>query len=253
MNTKAAPARKARDIPAWALRMSARMDELGLSIAELLNLMIHEGFRTEDRKSTEDLLSKWKNGWVKKPRDDGAVEHVAKVLGLGYMELMHGPNYAKRTQSVSPPELAPPSNIGKSAPFDVRRAALPIRGRSMAGKDGVLDFSSGEVLGWIDTTEKLSGVPDAYAVYVVGDSMFPALRNGWVCQVNPYLPPAKDQLVVVQVTLDDGASILGYVKELVHIDDKVVKLAQYNPKKVFTFPRKQVVSIHRVMMAGPSY
>jgi hypothetical protein len=36
------------------------------------------------------------------------------------------------------------------------------------------------------------------------------------------------------------------------MDDKSLKLLQLNPRKVLTFPRSQVMAVHRIIMGGPA-
>ncbi|NBO20152.1 MAG: S24 family peptidase, partial [Proteobacteria bacterium] len=52
----------------------------------------------------------------------------------------------------------------------------------------------------------LAHVKDAYAVYVVGDSMAPMYRPRQLLFVNPYKPPVSGSGVVI--TLADGAVLI---------------------------------------------
>lgn len=131
-------------------------------------------------------------------------------------------------------------------------ARIPIRGQGMGGKDGALIFHSDQNLGDTEAPPKLADVPDAYAVYVIGDSMLERYRHGEVVYVHPYMPVRKDDDCVVQIRVRDGDAPLGYIKRFVSIDDKKLRLLQLNPRKILTFPRNQVMSVHRIVMGGPA-
>lgn len=131
-------------------------------------------------------------------------------------------------------------------------ARIPIRGQGMGGKDGVLIFQNDLNLGDTEAPPRLVDVPDAYAVYVIGDSMLERYRHGEVVYVHPYMPVRKDDDCVVQIRANDGDHPMGYVKRFVSMDDKSLKLLQLNPRKVLTFPRSQVMAVHRIVMGGPA-
>ncbi|WP_458760517.1 XRE family transcriptional regulator [Afipia sp. TerB] len=131
-------------------------------------------------------------------------------------------------------------------------ARIPIRGQGMGGKDGALIFSNDQNFGDTLAPPVLADVPDAYAVYVIGDSMLERFKHGEVVYVHPYMPVRKDDDCVVQISAGDGDPPHGFIKRFVSLDDKTLKLRQLNPKKVLTFPRERVLAIHRIVMAGPA-
>ena len=67
-------------------------------------------------------------------------------------------------------------------------------------------------------------VRDAYAIYMIGDSMTPRFRQGQVLHVNPYKPPLPGTGVVVTKTTD---AVL--IKEFVRRSASFLYLRQYNP------------------------
>jgi len=127
---------------------------------------------------------------------------------------------------------------------------VPLRGHGMGGKHGALIFNADENLGDIEAPPKLLGVPDAYAVYVIGDSMRERFRHGEVVFVHPYEPIKKDDDVVVQVQPNEGGPVLGYIKRFISRNDEVLKVAQLHPKKVLTFAAATVLAVHKIVMAG---
>lgn len=127
---------------------------------------------------------------------------------------------------------------------------VPIRGQSMGGNEGALIFTADDNFGEIEAPPRLHRVPDAYAVYVRGDSMLERFRHGEVVYVHPYEPYKKDDDVVIQVQTADDAPVVGYVKRFVSMDDRTLKVMQLHPKKLLTFPRNTVVAVHKVVFSG---
>src|SRR5215472_5016009 len=133
--------------------------------------------------------------------------------------------------------------------------AIPVFGHAVGGKDGEFVLAGNKV-SEVPAPHGLEYVSDAYAIYVVGDSMEPRYFAGETVFVNPRLPISRGAFVVAQITV--VAQISGgqeavpraYVKRFVSQDTKRLRLEQFNPKKVLEFPTSTVVSIHRIVMSG---
>jgi transcriptional regulator with XRE-family HTH domain len=264
---------------AWGLRLRDRMQELdGMSVPALAKLIIDQ--RVDRKrlkvseaelaklvKSTAESLSKYVTGKVGQPRGEmlGDIAHAIDVP-ISYLrdDPIRDPhddsvrNFASNAEHPNvfraPPEFLKSSSEIINAPaFEVRRASLPIRGRIMAGREGVLSFSGDDVVGTIEAPPRLADVPDAYAVYVTGHSMEPVYRPGFVLCVHPHQPPNRDDDVVVQISTDGGASVEGFVKRFVSMDERFLIVAQFNPAKKIKFHRKNVWAVHRVLWSGPPY
>lgn len=204
-------------------------------------------FAKEAKKMVNKVHS-WTSGRVEHPRGQIMID-ICRILGVE-------PNFFIR--NVNPDDskhffsAGAKRNIATSYEFvptsapTIRQSAIPIRGRSMGGSGGALIFSDDDVVGMTDAPADIAGVPDAYAVYVIGDSMQPVFRPGHVLIVNPHLPPNPQDDVVIQITRDHGATVEGYTKRFLSMDDETVKVCQFNPEKTLTFPRSQVVAIHTV-------
>ncbi|MET4197249.1 phage repressor protein C with HTH and peptisase S24 domain [Bradyrhizobium sp. LA3.X] len=128
---------------------------------------------------------------------------------------------------------------------------IPIRGRGMGGRQGYLILED-QYLGDVLAPPALADVPDAYAVYVIGDSMLERYQHGEIVFVHPYAPVRKDDDCVVQISMGDGEPPHGFVKRFVSMDDHQLKVRQLNPKKVLTWPRNRVIAVHRIVMGGPA-
>jgi phage repressor protein C with HTH and peptisase S24 domain len=126
---------------------------------------------------------------------------------------------------------------------------IPVYGQAVGGKDGEFVLNGNEV-SEVLAPASLSTVPNAYAVYVVGDSMEPRYFAGETVFVNPRLPISKGAFVVAQISSGEEEVPHAYVKRFVSQDARRLRLEQYNPKKVLEFPTSKVVTVHRIIMSG---
>lgn len=135
------------------------------------------------------------------------------------------------------PDGPPPGNF----PFASGPRDLPVLGAAVGGEDAWFG-TNGQANEYIDRPPLLSGVTDAYAVYVIGDSMSPALREGHLVHVHPHRRPTSGCEVVIQLT--DGR---GLIKEFVHRDSQKLVLRQHNPAKEIAFEADEVMAVHRII------
>jgi phage repressor protein C with HTH and peptisase S24 domain len=142
----------------------------------------------------------------------------------------------------------PPRNaeLGGPAPF---RTSIPAYGQAVGGKDGEFILNGNHIVD-ILAPPSLQGVADAYAVYVVGDSMEPRYFAGETVFVNPRLPVRRGDFVVAQIAADEGEPPHAYIKRFVAREARALKLEQFNPKKALEFPVGRVISVHRIIMGG---
>jgi phage repressor protein C with HTH and peptisase S24 domain len=166
---------------------------------------------------------------------------VAEILGLEERVLKEqsfpiGRRYDLRTELVSLP----------------RGECIPVYGQAVGGKDDEFVLSGNQV-SEVLAPPTLLHVPNAYAVYVVGDSMEPRYFAGETVFVNPRLPISRGSFVVAQISKDQEAEKpRAYIKRFLSQDAKRLRLEQYNPKKIFEFSTSTVVAIHRIVMSGES-
>lgn len=125
---------------------------------------------------------------------------------------------------------------------------VPVVGRAAAsGEPGKLIMLN-EVTEYVPRPPELAGVQDAFAVFVYGDSMVPRYFPNERVYVHPYRPVARGDFCVIQIGAVEPEC--AYVKRFVSMDEKEVRLEQYNPPKEITFPRKEVRSIGRIVASG---
>lgn len=93
----------------------------------------------------------------------------------------------------------------------------------------------------------LSGVRDAYGIYVTGDSMDPMHPHGALRFVHPHRPPSPGDSVVVMTRHWDSDPGQGYIKILRRRVEDRLMLEQLNPPARIEIPIKFIVSVHKVL------
>jgi len=208
----------------------ARIKELGLSLSDL-SLRVgknHAYFQQFIKRGVPLRLPEEVRG------------RVAQVLNIDERQLKP----AGLTPSFEPP--ASNARLGGS----VRIATwIPVYGHAVGGKDGEFILNGNQVTEVL-APASLSTVPEAYAVYVVGDSMEPRYFAGETVYVNPRLPISRGAFVVAQIASGDDDVPHAYVKRFVSQDSRRIRLEQFNPKKTLEFPTSRVVSVHRIILSG---
>ena len=121
---------------------------------------------------------------------------------------------------------------------------LPVRGAARGGMAQEMYWTDGPI-DQVPRPHYLAHVKDAYAVYVVGDSMAPMYRPRQLLFVNPYKPPVSGSGVVI--TLADGAVL---IKEFVRQKPTGMVVREYRPQlRDFTISQTDIAALHAVVGA----
>lgn len=128
---------------------------------------------------------------------------------------------------------------------------LPVLGEAVGGVDGKYVFN-GSILDYVACPPSLENVPNAYAVYVDGESMSPRYRPGETVWVHPSKPARRGDDVIVQIHPqdDDGSPPYGYIKEFIGWQGTKLVLQQHNPNQKVEFFKDEVVSVHPIILSG---
>jgi phage repressor protein C with HTH and peptisase S24 domain len=164
---------------------------------------------------------------------------VANFLGVTQDEVL------RRAGEEGPPPSPEPARRGRPprvAPaFLQRQDSMPIRSAARGGGEQQMFLEDGPI-GYTPRPANLAGVRDAYAIYMVGDSMEPRYMAGWLLHVNPFKPPTRGRDVVVYKT--DQAVL---IKTFVGWNDDALVLHQLNPDETFRLLRAEVAECHLVV------
>ena len=129
----------------------------------------------------------------------------------------------------------------KPAPTQSIYDLIPVRSAARGGCEQEMFLQDGPI-DQVMRPACLSNVKDAYAIYVVGDSMSPMYRPGQLLFVNPFRPATKGRGVVITKT---NSAVL--IKEFVRSDNNHVTLKEYQPEiREFSIPLVEIKDIHVV-------
>lgn len=122
---------------------------------------------------------------------------------------------------------------------------LPIYASAQGGKTGmVLRY---EPIDWVKRPEPLMNVRAGFGMYVVGDSMEPAYRQGDMILIHPNRPPnAGDDVLVIKRNGDDSDHE-ALIKRLIAESSQTVRLAQFNPPEEFSIARDDVQAVFLIV------
>lgn len=136
---------------------------------------------------------------------------------------------------------------GANADPDHGGRDLPVFGSAQGGSDGMT--IDDEPIEWMRRPQALEGVVDAFAFYVVGDSMDPRFRHGERLLVHPRRPPrpGEDVLLILRGDGEGGREFNAMVKTLVAARGDVVRVAQYNPAKEFDIPASDIAQMRLIV------
>src|SRR5262249_51831487 len=137
-----------------------------------------------------------------------------------------GPGFAEHRGSAWGPAMLPP---------------LPLVATAMAGEWGnpadkveLTELRPDEIVNRLPRPASLAGDPSAYALTIVGDSMWPRFRPGRRVAVSSRAPVAIGDDVILKLTgVAESGAIPVLIKELVRKSGDSVELRQFNPDVTF--------------------
>jgi len=122
-----------------------------------------------------------------------------------------------------------------------RRDLIPVRSAARGGMEQEMFLEDGPV-DYVARPHLLARVKEAYAIYMLGDSMAPKYEAGYILYVNPFKPPRRDRGVVVYKK--NGAVLVKLFKYFTN--DEVV-LEQLNPRTELRIRRADVDHLHLIV------
>lgn len=157
---------------------------------------------------------------------------------------------------VQSPDL--PSNVagyGEAPATGSWPRDLPVYGSAVGSPEqhghevGAFEFNIGDIVDHIRRPPRLIGVKNAFAVFVVGESMMPRYRPGAPVIIHPGVQPAIDDDVLVELhPARDGDPHPAVLKRLVARTPTQLRLRQFNPSEDrITIQLKRVLRVYRVV------
>lgn len=136
-------------------------------------------------------------------------------------------------------------------------ASLPLLSTTMSGEYGerqrqveMTEINSSAIVERLRRPDSLAEDRDAYAVTIVGDSMWPRFRPGRRIIVSPKAPVAIGDDVVVRLRdAEEGkghGAVQALIKELVRRTAGFIELRQFNPDISFRVEADEIAAIHKV-------
>ena len=114
---------------------------------------------------------------------------------------------------------------------------VPVWASAEAGQAGAMVLTS-EPIDYIRRSERMQGVRNPFAFYVIGNSMSPAIEHGDQVVVNPAVP-VRAGADCVFVHDDGGGNMVALVKRLLRVGPDAWKVRQFNPARDFDLPKKK--------------
>ncbi|UFX42127.1 hypothetical protein HAP47_0022980 [Bradyrhizobium sp. 41S5] len=237
----------------WNHRLKSARRAKGYSVPQLARLIVGDdadaiAVMRERIYSYEKISTKQKP--VEQPRGQ-TMSQLANALGVTVQWLRDGDatsgNHKVSATLGGLDENPVPANVtSEQSEIKYPRSPLPIYGRAAGGREGKFVLN-GEKVGEILRPPSLEAVAEAYCVEQSGDSMSPAIEDGYKLYVNPKLPYRRGHFVVVQIRTEVEGEFDGYAKKFVSFSKKELVLEQLNPARQMRFAADLVESIHRIV------
>lgn len=183
--------------------------------------------------------------------------YAAHLPGIRWAWLLTGEGAAEESGTAMPAAAA----LAEGArPFTGVRASsvelptrpdlgrdLPVMGTAVGGNDG--DFSlNGDTVDYVRRPPGLAAARNAFAVYVIGQSMVPRFDEGDLVFVHPGRPPVVGSDVLVELQGPDGSHGPCFIKRLVKRTGSSIVLEQFNPpRRDITFRLEEVRALYRIL------
>lgn len=134
-----------------------------------------------------------------------------------------------------------------------RLPPLPLIATSLGGEWGaagggiqLVELRPDTFVDRLPRPSSLATDPHAYAVTIVGDSMWPRFRPGRRIAVSPGSPVAIGDDILLRLQAERGGVRLGLIGEFVKRTNESVELRQFNPDANFSVATGEIEALHRI-------
>ncbi|SDE45962.1 LexA family transcriptional regulator [Rhodospira trueperi] len=192
--------------------------------------------------------------WIKEGLDNPAKSRIGLADALGrnsavVTRILQGKRRLKADEIPAVAaylELEPPPEVARvmiERTEDMRASGrdLPIYSSARGGRTGMI--VTFDPIEYVTRPEPLRDVRGAFGMYVVGDSMAPAYRQGDMVLIHPHRPVNQGDDVLLVKEDGDGVNE-AMVKALIAMTDDEVRVRQYNPPRdLDPIPRAEVRNV----------
>lgn len=185
------------------------------------------------RKSNvpQSTIFRFVTGTSKEPRLS-TLEKIARVYGVPVETFLN--DQARRTYLFRDEEANELQDVGHPPPSSL----VPVVSAAKLGDNGWYCETEAGTDGYV---AHFSDDPDAYALLVKGDSMFPAIRSGWYVIVEPNHVPMGGEYVAVHLKNEKKM-----VKEFLFKTPDEIHLQSINGQERLTLQATDIISMHPV-------
>jgi SOS-response transcriptional repressor LexA len=142
--------------------------------------------------------------------------------------------------------------VGRAATPLIAGDKLPVYGAGQGGSEGFFPWN-GEIVDYVSRPPHLTGITQAYAVYVVGSSMEPRYYAGELVHIHPGRPIMPGAFVLVQLRSEaEGETPRAFIKRLGRRTATKVTFEQFNPPKEIDIKASEIHSMHRIVGSAES-
>ena len=141
-----------------------------------------------------------------------------------------------------------PWGAGPLPPLSLVATAMAGEWGDVADRIELTQLRTGELVGRVARPASMANDPTAYAITIVGDSMWPRFRPGRHVVISKQAPIAVGDDVMVKLKAGATASAVPVlIKELVRSSSTGVELRQFNPDRTFTVAAADIGAIEKVV------
>jgi DNA-binding XRE family transcriptional regulator len=127
---------------------------------------------------------------------------------------------------------------------------VEVRGVAVGGNESCFEYN-GSVVDHVRRPPGITGAPNVFAIYVVGQSMSPRFEEGEIVFVHPGRPATSGCDVIVELHGHDGDPGQCYIKRLVRRTPTRTILQQFNPARDdISFDNDNIRAMYRILTAS---
>ena len=122
---------------------------------------------------------------------------------------------------------------------------VPVYGYVEGSMQKGLNLSDSNVVDWIARHPAQQGAVNAFAVYVLSNSMEPRYFQGELVYIHPGRPPEMNRDCIIEMKNGDA-----FLRRFLHQSEEKICVAQFNPLQEKEFSKQDIKAIYAVVGRG---